>query len=293
MQEFIDIIKNVLMTHWGSYAYQGMFYLSLIVIFVLERDKIKKHMFATYAFIVMLIIINPITIKILEVFLGEGGYAAYYQRIFSTIPLICIIAYGFVLLLNELDGLKKLILTLVMCFMVIIGGNNIYATDWMQKADNLSKIPLETIELCDYLASVEGDVTVAVPSSMVCDVRQQEATLYMPYGRKSIPEWGKLLDNDVPYVDEVMKNAGANGCNYIVSRNTEAWINAFYDFGSAPVYVSKSYLVYRVEGVDRCVLSYNDLRQVSETLFLDKNNELRYAQYGYASIGYEYDNKGR
>lgn len=292
MQQAFDAIKSVLLSYWGNYAYQGMFYISLIAILTIEKDKIKRHMYTTYALLIMLVIMNPITVYIMKLFFGESYYKSYYPRLFASMPLICIIAYGFTLLIKNLEGMKKLCLVGLLLMMVAMGGNNIYSTEWMQKSETYSKIPLEVIEICDYLEECGTDITVAVPYDIVCYVRQQNADVYMPYGRQ-VPEWEKLLEQDTPEVEKVMEEAGNHGCDYIVTKNTYEWSDAFEQLGYIAEYSTDNYLIYKVTGVYRERYTHNELRQISKITYLDEQDNPSSEKIGYVSVECKYDKKGR
>lgn len=292
MRDIFNYIKQLPSAYWGSYAYQGFFYASLIIILIFEKDKIKKHMYATYALILLLIVMNPITIQISKLFFGEGGVAAYYPRMFAMMPLICIIAYAFVLLVDKTTGFKKLCLVAIMSAMVVMGGNCIYTEAWMQKADNQAKIPDAVVEICSYVHSDEDIVKIAVPSDIVCYIRQWDASLLMPYGR-NMNEWGKLLDEATPAAKKVLAEAANVDCDYIVTHRTDAWWSDFYALGYEPEYIMDDYMIYHVEGVEGYRYTYNDLMQVSCKTRVSSSGQPIATSSGYCSISYEYDLKGR
>jgi len=292
MRGYFDIIKEIVTGYWGEYVYQGLFYFALIIIFVLEKDLMRKHMYATYTMVILIIIYNPITITVSKLYFSENGYASYYPRFFSTIPLICIIAYGLVLVLNETKGIKKLVLTITISVMIALGGNNIYKLECIKKADNFSKVPLEIQGITTMLhGEKEGDITVAVTPEISASIRLIDASLYMPYGRMA-SDWGMKLLTDASAAEEIMLEAGKNGCDYIVTKNTSEWRDAFLNLGYKPVNYTLNYLIYKVEGVPRRVYTYNNIRQVIRIDYVDENENLYNCMHGYSTVEYEYDNVG-
>lgn len=292
MQETIEFLKNLYAICWESYAYQGWFYLAILMILILEKDKLIRNLYGGYSLIILLIISNPIMIKVASAFFGKDNFTAYYCRLFSMIPLICIIAYAYMLLICRLDGFRKIMGVFVVSIMIMLGGNNIYLQDWFEPAENLAKIPNEVVQLCTYLHSDEKIIKIAVPSELVCYIRQADAGLLMPYGRGT-NGWGGLLDESPDYADEILHNAAQEGCDYIVSKRTDDWWNAFAAIGLQPEYITDNYYLYRVMNVEGKRYAYNQQRQVISITYVDSTQKPMDSSMGYSRIEYKYDFQGR
>lgn len=292
MQETVEFLKNLYTICWGNYAYQGWFYLAILMILMLEKDKLIRSLYGGYALIILLIISNPITVKVVSVFFGKDSFTAYYCRLFSMLPLICTIAYAYMLLIVRLDGIRKMIGIFVVLIMIMLGGNNIYLQEWFEPAENLAKIPNEVVELCSYLHSDEKMIKIAVPSDLVCYIRQADAGLLMPYGRET-KSWGALLDESPDYADEIIHNAAQEGCDYIVSKRTDDWWNAFAAIGLQPEYITDNYYLYRVMNVEGKRYAYNQQRQVISITYIDSTQKPMDSSMGYGRVDYNYDFQGR
>ena len=135
----MEFLKKVLQVLWGTYAYQGLFYMGLLVILCRSRSRWKKLVYSVYSIIVIVGLLNPITIIVAEKIWGTS--IAYYCRLFSMIQIIVVIAYALVLLISRFSSLMKLLVVCCIIAVMFIGGSYVYSQDWFEKAENIEKIP--------------------------------------------------------------------------------------------------------------------------------------------------------
>lgn len=291
MGELKEFFTTMLQTYWGEGVYQYWLLFAIVSIQFVERDKTKKLTYGIYSLLVLLIIFNPFSIKLVELFFAEKYTMQYFVRLFTEIPIMCVLAYGLTVLLKKSKGCNKILLTTVLSFAVVIGGNGFYySIDWMQKSTNVTKISDDIIGICNYLHS-DNIIEVAVPTDIASYVRQIDASLVMPYGRYG-SGWANLLTSDDPNAKAILEKARGNGCDYVVVVNSNKMREVFAERNLNPEYETNDYLIYHVEGVVGVRYRYNEIMQRVSVTYIDENDNIVTGSDGCATVKYEYDKEG-
>lgn len=309
IKQTFDYFLEVNRIFWGTDIYQWWFYLNILIILVLCRDKIIKRIMAVFPLFFVISLINPVTYKAMQMIAPDR---AYYARLYSMLPIPYTIMFGTVYVLdrvaikageliipgsNETDKSNRTVKNKIaglfisfICCIIVIGGTDIYKQDWMKPAQNRQKVPNEVIWLCEALHQDEG-VTIAVPGSLSTYIRQIDGAFFMPYGR-DLDALGNELSKEHPDPNYVMNKAGSEACDYIVVINNPENIDAFNSAGWSAFLQIGSYLVYKIENVPRVRKKYNAIHQLILITYLDSNGNPSENEEGFASICYEYDNEG-
>lgn len=292
MGELKEFFTTMLQTYWGEGVYQYWLLFAIASILFIEKDKTKKLTYGIYSLLVLLIIFNPLSIKVLELFFAKKYTMQYFVRLFTEIPIMCVLAYGLAVLLKQSEGWNKVLLTTVLGFAIVIGGNGLYySVDWMQKSTNITKIPDDILDICNYLHSDDDIIEVAVPIDIASYIRQIDASLVMPYGRYG-SGWANLLTSDEPDVEAILEKSRSSGCDYVVVINSNKMREAFAERNLNPEYASSDYLIYHVEGVIGVKYRYNEMMQRVSVTYIDENDNIVTGSDGYATVKYEYDKEG-
>ncbi len=309
MEDYFAFWKTVYEAFWGHSVYHGWFYLALVLILVLEKNRMVRRVYGVFPLCVLVGLFNPLTYELMQVFAGSWQY---YARLYSLLPIPCILAMSTVLLMEWAEErirtpetgvverripergrkpLFRLVFVGLVCLQMVLGGRSVYQEDWMKPARNFKKIPDEVIGITEALHRDEG-VTLAVPEELSSYIRQADASFYMPYGRY-VNDLGRELSGPHPDPDTVLQEAGRAGCDYIVIRDSSENRERFAEQGRNPCLQAGRYLVYPVKDVERVRNTYNSLRQLIRTTLLDRDGNVRTGTQGYASVLYEYDAQGR
>lgn len=286
----MEFLKKVLQVLWGTYAYQGLFYMGLLVILCRSRSRWKKLVYSVYSIIVIVGLLNPITIIAAEKIWGTS--IAYYCRLFSMIQIIVVIAYALVLLISRFSSLMKLLAVCCIIAVMFIGGSYVYSQDWFEKAENIEKIP-DDVKIISEAFEKINDVTIAAPNSLTSYIRQYDASIHMITGRDDDSELARQLDSDTPDVEYIMRAAGMEGAEFIVVHNREDVIGRFNEKGYRAWYKSPDYYIYQVSGCERVKREYNDKEEIVSLTYLDAQGKLMLNSDGYAIVRYIYDDKDR
>lgn len=233
--EWISFIKDITVTYWGGFGFPLLFFIAALAVFILEKDRIKRYSFFWYSFLALFLIYNPLTLvvikKLLTVALETDGLREYYFRLFSLIPIIPLIAYGLTLIISKLEGLKKLVATVVAIGLIIVTGTCLYTQDWFTKADNRNKVPQDVVTICDIFKDYQGDkIRIMSPQSINVYLRQMDSRFSMPYGRV-VPDEALELTAEKPNVQAVLDYAKENDVEYVVVWAAEDTLNAFLNYG--------------------------------------------------------------
>ncbi len=216
---------DLFVTYMGSGIIVGWFVLSLLYLFLKEKDSSKRVLFLYFPVIILLLYFNPLFVKIIYSIIGEE----IYYRFLWIIPISITISYVTVSAWSMLKGRIQLLFGAVCVLLVTISGRLIYLNQDFTVADNVYHVPKAVVEICDAI-HVEGrEVTAAFPVELVQYVRQYDSTICMPYGREVLlTRWGEgseLLDlisqkeidvEQLVYLSKDSEHYSLRPCNYIV-----------------------------------------------------------------------------
>ena len=287
MRQFIDYIVETNRVHWGNSVYQWVFFIAVIIIFIFERNRQVRNIFAWLPVIVQACIITPLFLSVLS-FFGVGHYT-YVARMFSFIPLVYSMGIGVTLATGKTKGYFKLALTAGICLFLALTGVNVYKIEWMKPAENLAKVPGDVLEIRELFEGQDNGVCVAAPESLANYIRQVNPNLITPYAR-NVGEIGFMLESEAPDVTEIMRLAGMQSVDYVIAPKAAG--KRFKRSGYVPYAKTADYSIYAVSGVERLARELNDKRQVSRITHYDAEGEKKATERGYTTICYEYDDNG-
>ncbi|MCR5399905.1 MAG: hypothetical protein K6E68_10290 [Lachnospiraceae bacterium] len=192
MTEIVEIYK----AYNGTGYYCLMFIAALLYLWFTEEDKHLR----------LLLVIVPTVIQAL--FFIPYFYMAYnmldegtYYRILWLLPMTLVIAYS----ATRAIGTHTRVGVAAVAVILAISGTYSYVGATFSVAENAYHLPDELIELCDMVRPEEGKerIWAAFPPKLVHYVRQYTSEIMMPFGRDSMVDTWKRLDN--PLYDEYMR----------------------------------------------------------------------------------------
>lgn len=199
--------KDSYMQYKGTGAYFTLFFIALIAIYFFLPDrpehvspKSKRNSKLVYCFYYPLIAFLMIFSPLIAGPVVGVITATVYWRIFWIIPMTIIIALAMALLVMKVPaGPKRLLATLGCVVVIWVSGSLMVKSVNYQKPANWFKIPYEAIEICEMIRKdTDGYVNVAVPLELNSYIRQYDASIHMPYGRRP---WGTHVSY-APYLSE-------------------------------------------------------------------------------------------
>lgn len=282
----MDYIKQVVDTLWKDSILHGIFYLSLLVILTSKVKSWKKMTYAWYSVIVIPCLLNPITVKITNKIWGVS--VAYHCRLFSMIPIVFVIAYAFIILVDKLTGKIKMVTVIGVIAFLMVCGDYMYSNPWFVKAQNQEKIPSDVMEISKLLSGYE-DVTIAASYSFSPYIRMYDAGIHMITGRGTSDRIGYELSLEYPDVEYIMQKAASEGCQFVIVNKSEGAHDAFDRMGYEVWSETSNTYIYQVSGYPYIVKYYNDKEQVERIMYYDSEGNPVIGSKGYSSIRYEYN----
>ena len=239
----------------GSGVYITLFYTSILYMYMNRRKNEANNLLFQYSLISLIIIMNPLTgyiiIRAIEDFV--------YWRVFWILPVTIAIAYAATEVIVDTSGkLKKVVVSIALAAILIMGGKFIYTSENYSEADNWYKLPSQTLDVCEILkGDTDGVIRAVVPAELLVSIRQYDADIQLLYGRD-----GRVNTYDDTYkkkrnVYSLMSESEINSkaisiymkdleCNYLVLLKTTKLSRSLGRYGYQYVASTYSYDIYRL-----------------------------------------------
>ncbi|MCQ2498130.1 MAG: hypothetical protein MJ133_04025 [Lachnospiraceae bacterium] len=179
-ESFSECLK-ALKNFTGLKLLLGITLISWIYLFIKEKRKAVRAVLVFLPLVVMLIFLCPFSKTLFDALGQEGDI---YYRFLWMIPFGIITSFGIVRFAGN-SRVKRIIALLVSSLIIIFSGSLVYSNAAFFKSQNLYGIPKETIDIVDYIKSVDDHerMTILPSSDIIASVRQYDANMMMPYGR--------------------------------------------------------------------------------------------------------------
>ena len=248
MREILEIFKS----YNGTGYYCILFIISLIYLWFNEEDKRLRALLVYAPTLIQVLFFVPYFYMIYNR-LDEGTY----YRILWLLPMTVVIAYSGC----RVIGVHTRIGLALLCAILVMSGTYVYKSVYMTKAENEYHLPQEVVEICDMIKPEEGRerVWAVVPTDLAHYVRQYTTTIQLAYGRDSMVQSWKRLENPlydlytepVMNVDKLSEYATEYYCNYVVLDKERILEGGKpEDLGLTRIGSTEHYDVYRNEKVD-------------------------------------------
>ncbi len=272
---------------------------SLVVLLVIMSKR--RVSFLVPLIILSIAILNPMFYNVW----GKLGYA--YWRILWIIPIIPICAALPPAIMEKIDKKYFVFKVAVLEFFLVVCiclGSFIYNEDYGYfKFSNIdvSKVPIEAIEVSDYLLSLEENPRAVVDSSLIEYIRQYTGKIELLYGRwefvinpsrdaYTVLNQLQSEEKDLSIVAEIMLN---NEYKYLVVKDNDiSYRNQLNENGFELINRIDGYGVYEIYGSPSIIKEKNKLGQVISVTTLDEMGNPIENEFGYSTISYEYDKNG-
>ena len=234
-------LYSITREYWGQITFLAFFVVSLLIILLWEKEKIKRYAYLWYSCLVLAFIYNPITFYVCKHFLEASTFDQYYKRFFTLVPITIIVAFAMTLLVSKLTGVKRLAAVLAACIAIALIGKCIYAEDWYTKADNRNKVPQDVVTICDIFADYEGDkINIMAPQDIAVYLRQMDSRFSMPYSRY-LPDEAYELTNENPDTQLISDYCVSNKLDFLIVSAAENVLETyekagFEVYGRTPYY---------------------------------------------------------
>lgn len=243
--EIISFLQNMTVTFWGNYGFHTLFYFSLVLILIFEKRKICRAGVLGYSVCILMIIYNPAMYYIYKYFFSYGSLTAYYCRLFYLIPIVFVIAYAAVLILQRVSGWKRLCCTFLILLVITSSGHIAYSEEYCIRSSNFNKVPVDVVQLCEMFHNNKEPVHIMVPTDLTPYMRQMDSNFSMPYGRYQDTDISNQLQSETPDAAFILKYASDNQTDYIVALYTEATLAQYTACGCEVIGFTDRYIVLK------------------------------------------------
>lgn len=248
----LNYIEEAYTRALGTGLYLGMFILAIIFI-VLEFKKEEKSrikiVLGIYSIIILLLNFNPffanISIKVI------GGEV--YWRVYWLLPIGFVLAYFFTELIYKMPSrIKKVLVSLLIAFVIVIGGKWVYTEENFEDVGNYYKVPDAVLDVILHVSADNEDYKqLAGPIDFEIYTRQVDGTIILSEGRSFSGLYGQdsivthIFNNDYA---NIYKKAMEIGCNYVVLDNsTKRTDDDLTNYGFINFYQNSNFTVYKLE----------------------------------------------
>lgn len=159
-----------------------LFIISVIYIWKTEKNKKTKDLFTWYVCLILIIIWNPICVKILNKFIN---FTSMY-RLYYLLPINITIAVAATRFIeNRKKMIYKLISLVAVLVIIVYFGNCIFDETSTIKTNNYYKLPDETVAVAEIIYNDDKfeEKRAVVPYGMSSQINQIYADIYLPYTR--------------------------------------------------------------------------------------------------------------
>lgn len=244
----IEIIKNTFLEYRGTGMYIALFLVSMLYIFLKEKDKKIKIFFVYFPIIILLIVLNPIFNKIVSSIFTES----IYWRLYWMIPLSIEIAYAGILLIKEQkEKTKQIIATIGIIAIIIFSGKYTYNETNFIKTGNLYKLPDESVRVAQLIGKDTNErKKVIAPETILAHIRQIDASIELAYKRDpeglytGNPIRQELNSGNVKGLTELAQN---ENCNYIVFSKATVLTEPMEDYGYEKLDETQNFAIYKLK----------------------------------------------
>ncbi|MBO4347789.1 MAG: hypothetical protein J5840_09160 [Lachnospiraceae bacterium] len=243
----LEIIKE----YSGNATFMLMFALSLVYLWVFEKNKVKKAVLVFMSLTLVLLFVFPLFANVFMIKLDEEGT---YYRFLWLVPTSIVSGYTVFVIL---DRFKKKLLQIgafaVVVVCILIGGVFMYDSPSFFKAQNAYEIPQCVIDMCDDMIVTEGREYEAVfPDEILIYPRMYNAYIVMPYGFEML-QFGTGHKEDIH--EEMVKDkinvailcerCEFRGVHYIIINKNKELDGRFEDFNYEHVGSYGDYDMYK------------------------------------------------
>ena len=156
LEECINTIKSSYEQFLGSGMYFALFLVSMLYIFMKEKDKKKRILFIYFPIVIFAVITNPFFNLLSSVVFTVNTY----YRLFWLLPLGIVIAYTAVLVVNEgKDKIEKIVIFVSLFVIIALSGKFYFDTKGtFVEFGNLYKLPDESVLVAQLIGIDEEEV---------------------------------------------------------------------------------------------------------------------------------------
>ena len=242
----LEIIK----LYSGNTTFMLMFALSLVYLWVFEKDKVKKAVLVFLSLTMLVLFVFPLFANFFMERMDESGT---YYRFLWLVPTTIVSSYT---VFHILDRFKNRFVKtgafLIVTVCIMIGGVFMYESPAFYDAENAYEIPQCVVDMCDDILVNDREYEVVFPDEILQYPRLYSSYIVLPYGFEMLQfGYGRNDDIhaemvkdtlDVPYLAALCEGKHVH---YIVINQNKTLNGNFEDYNYEFVGVYGDYSMYK------------------------------------------------
>ena len=242
----IEIIK----LYSGNTTFMLMFALSLIYLWVFEKDKVKKAVLVILSVTMLVLFVFPL---FSHFFMDKMDEAGTYYRFLWLLPTSIVSGYAVFHILDRFKNrFVKTAAFAVVIICVLIGGVFMYESPAFFDSTNAYQIPQCVVDMCDDMIVCDREYEAVFPDEILQYPRQYTTYITMPYGFEML-QFGHGQNDDIHAemvkdtldVKTLTRLCEDRHIHYIVINNNKILNGNFADYNYEFVGIYGDYSMYK------------------------------------------------
>ena len=221
------------------------FLAGLVYLFLSEKNKTRRILFIYMPVLTLLLFFNPL----FNQFFVWATEEEIYFRLCWLLPVILVIAYSLVRLLEGLKGKRQFGVGVLAAALIVISGKLVYGSPLYSRAENIYHVPDSVVHICDAIEMPGREVMAVFPEEMLLYVRQYSPLVCMPYGREVIMgvynQLNEEMEKDVAEMEALAPLTKEQLCHYIILPAEREILGDPGEYDWELFYETDGYVIYR------------------------------------------------
>ncbi len=242
--ESVVIFKNYMGFH--QHRYLAFLYLGILLyLWFAEKDRHRRAVFVYAPTLLLVMFFCPLFRKLFVRLLDDSE--TYYRLLWLLLSLVS--AYGVI----RLCAAHRRIGTALACLLILFGGDYVYDSEHISKAENAYHLPQETVDIAEMIEPQEGRITVLVPADLIYYIRQYSSNIELPYGREMLisrwayhhPMYEAMEEAEVIETETFVELAREYPCAYIILKEDRETTEPLTAYGYEVYGQVDEFVIYR------------------------------------------------
>ena len=243
--ESVVIFKNYMGFH--QHRYLAFLYLGILLyLWFAEKDRHRRAGFVYAPTLLLVMFFCPLFRKLFVRLLDDSET---YYRLLWLLQMSLVSAYGVI----RLCAAHRRIGTALACLLILFGGDYVYDSEHISKAENAYHLPQETVDIAEMIEPQEGRITVLVPADLIYYIRQYSSNIELPYGREMLisrwayhhPMYEAMEEAEVIETETFVELAREYPCAYIILKEDRETTEPLTAYGYEVYGQVDEFVIYR------------------------------------------------
>ena len=185
---------EIIKLYSGNTTFMLMFTLSLVYLWVFEKDKVKKAVLVFLSLTMLVLFVFPLFANFFMERMDESGT---YYRFLWLVPTTIVSSYTVFHILDRFKNrFVKTLAFLIVTVCIMIGGVFMYEAPTFYDAENAYEIPQCVVDMCDDILVNDREYEAVFPDEILQYPRLYSSYIVLPYGFEML-QFGYGRNDDI------------------------------------------------------------------------------------------------